>query len=113
MNHIYRLVWNTKRHMLMAVAEVGNAQGKEGGKTGTRQLGDESGEPFQGVRKALVVAVAALFPLVSFAQSSYYPDVIAEGENVTLGFAERSRQACHDVDRLPALRTLLDGDANG
>ncbi|WP_313705439.1 ESPR domain-containing protein, partial [Massilia sp.] len=88
MNHIYRLVWNTKRHMLMAVAEVGNAQGKEGGKTGGTQVGDGSGEPFQGVRKALVVAVAALFPLVSFAQSSYYPDVIAEGENVTLTDAE-------------------------
>ncbi|HAV38087.1 MAG TPA: hypothetical protein DCX52_17350, partial [Massilia sp.] len=88
MNHIYRLVWNTKRHMLMAVAEVGNAQGKEGGKTGATQVGDKSGEPFQGVRKALVVAVAALFPLVSFAQSSYYPDVIAEGENVTLTDAE-------------------------
>ncbi|WP_312552794.1 ESPR-type extended signal peptide-containing protein, partial [Massilia sp.] len=84
MNHIYRLVWNTKRHMLMAVAEVGNAQGKEGGKTGAIRVGDESAEPFRGVRKALVAAVAALFPLVSFAQVSYYPDVIAHGESVTL-----------------------------
>ena len=84
MNHIYRLVWNTQRRMLMAVAEVGNAQGKQGGKTGAVRAADERAESFRGVRKTLGAAVAALFPLVAFAQASYYPDVIAEGEGVTL-----------------------------
>ena len=85
MNHIYRLVWNTKRRMLMAVAEVGNAHGKDGvNDTCVGRAVAGATEPFQGARKVLAAAVIALFPLASFAQGAYYPDEIAEGDAITL-----------------------------
>jgi fibronectin-binding autotransporter adhesin len=85
MNHIYRLVWNTKRRMLMAVAEVGTSHGKDGvTDTPVGRVVSDSAETFQGTRKILAAAVIALFPLASFAQMSSSPDEIPEGSEIYL-----------------------------
>ncbi|WP_440963947.1 ESPR-type extended signal peptide-containing protein [Massilia sp. GER05] len=77
MNHIYRLVWNKKRRMLMAVAEIGCANGKDAAGTTRGQDGvPDGGGAYSGARTLLATALLALFPLVSFAQqgmSDYIP----------------------------------------
>lgn len=86
MNHIYRLVWNKKRHMLMAVAEVASTNGKETGTdAGLRsEVAQESGG-FGGARTVLAAAMMALFPALALAQASYYDThYIAPGQSVHL-----------------------------
>lgn len=72
MNHIYRLVWNKKRNMLMAVAETASALGKDGsGETDAprlRRTGAASASTALGARSLLAAAILAIFPLASFAQ---------------------------------------------
>lgn len=79
MNHIYRLVWNKKRHMLMAVAEVGNSNGKETGTdAGAKAVQAEASGAFPGALTLLAAAMVALFPLASMAQPM--PSEIRPGE---------------------------------
>ena len=72
MNHIYRLVWNKKRNMLMAVAELASAQGNdaagEADANGRPGAGRQAGPATPGARRLLAGAILAIFPLVSFAQ---------------------------------------------
>jgi len=69
MNHIYRLVWNKKRHMLMAVAEVASTNRKETGddsSAGSTLAAAGGGMP--GARTLVAAAVIALFPMAASAQ---------------------------------------------
>ncbi|MDT1878571.1 hypothetical protein FPK46_32620, partial [Acinetobacter baumannii] len=66
MNHIYRLVWNKKRHMLMAVAEVASTNGKETGTDASVRCDvAEADSGFGGARTLLAAAVMALFPVLA------------------------------------------------
>ncbi|RJG05393.1 autotransporter domain-containing protein [Noviherbaspirillum cavernae] len=76
MNHIYRLVWNKKRNMLVAVAEVASSQGKDANgettSTGVKKQGrEESGKcaHLTGKTSLLGAAILSIFPLVSLAQA--------------------------------------------
>ena len=71
MNHIYRLVWNKKRNMLVAVAENASAQGKEASGETTAGRGEQGGAPFAGALTLLAAAMCALFPLAASAQSGH------------------------------------------
>jgi len=67
MNHIYRLVWNKKRHMLMAVGELASTHRKETGKeAGAVKLALDPGLP--GAMTLVAAAVLALFPMAASAQ---------------------------------------------
>lgn len=73
MNHIYRLVWNKKRHMLMAVAEIASTNGKEtGSDAGARREAVQASGGFTGARTLLAAAVMAMFPALALAQGAYY-----------------------------------------
>lgn len=90
MNHIYRLVWNKKRHMLMAVAEVAGAHGKDtAGDAATESAPAAPGKAGGriGARTAIAAAVMALFPLVSYAQS---PCVVGTGQTLQLSDSDGS-----------------------
>ena len=77
MNHIYRLVWNKKRHMLMAVAEIASTNGKEtGADVDVGKTRAETDSAFPGARTLLATAVMAMFPMLAMAQSDH---VIAVG----------------------------------
>ena len=72
MNHIYRLVWNKKRHMLMAVAEIASTNGKETGadsSVSTAVAGADGA--FSGARTLLAAAVMTMFPMTVMAQSTH------------------------------------------
>jgi len=72
MNHIYRLVWNKKRHMLMAVAEIASTNGKEtGADVDADKTVAETCSGFPSARTLLAAAVMAVFPMVALAQSSH------------------------------------------
>ncbi|MFS2083123.1 hypothetical protein ACCD01_31915, partial [Telluria sp. Tellsp99] len=63
-----RLGWNKKRRMLLAVADIGGANGKDAAGTPRGQDGvPDGGGAYSGARPLLATALLALFPLVSFA----------------------------------------------
>ena len=69
MNHIYRLVWNKKRRMLMAVAEVGSTNGKETGTdAGARAVRTETSSTFPGALTVLAAAALSLSSMAALAQ---------------------------------------------
>uniref|UniRef100_UPI0025CFBBB1 ESPR domain-containing protein n=1 Tax=uncultured Massilia sp. TaxID=169973 RepID=UPI0025CFBBB1 len=69
MNHIYRLVWNKKRNMLVAVAETASAHGKDAsGETTAGAAGAGGGAVVLGARTLMAAALCALFPLAAVAQ---------------------------------------------
>jgi hypothetical protein len=72
MNHIYRLVWNKKRNMLMAVGELASTHGKDA--SGETDANSRPGaRPASlGARSLLAAAVLSVFPLVSFAQTQQH-----------------------------------------
>ncbi|WP_371763739.1 autotransporter-associated beta strand repeat-containing protein, partial [Massilia sp.] len=90
MNHIYRLVWNKKRRMLMAVAEIGCANGKDtAGTTRGQDAVPDGGGAYSGARTLLATALLALFPLVSFAQQGM-SDYIPAGTSVSVSDGDGS-----------------------
>ncbi|MFJ1470636.1 ESPR-type extended signal peptide-containing protein, partial [Massilia orientalis] len=90
MNHIYRLVWNKKRRMLMAVAEIGCANGKDtAGTTRGQDAVPDGGCAYSGARTLLATALLALFPLVSFAQQGM-SDYIPAGTSVSVSDGDGS-----------------------
>jgi autotransporter-associated beta strand protein len=97
MNHIYRLVWNKKRHMLMAVAEVGGSQGKEAG--GTTAAADivADATAFPGVRTLVAAALCAIFPLAAFAQSGDHTIVAGNTEYVHDGDGSNAEAAAWNL----------------
>ena len=82
MNHIYRLVWNKKRHMLMAVAEVASTNRKETGDDASAGSAlAVSGGSVPGAMTLVAAAVMALFPMAASAQlndTHYIPFNTAE-----------------------------------
>ncbi|WP_413672301.1 ESPR-type extended signal peptide-containing protein [Massilia cellulosiltytica] len=90
MNHIYRLVWNKKRRMLMAVAEIGCANGKDtAGTTRGQDAVPDGGGAYSGARTLLATALLALFPLVSFAQQGMF-DYIPAGTSLSVSDGDGS-----------------------
>ena len=79
MNHIYRLVWNKKRRMLMAVGEIGSAQGKENAVRSGKGAATAAGACFRGLRRVMAAALVAVFPLASFATPTSTDHYIAFG----------------------------------
>ncbi|WP_208277928.1 autotransporter-associated beta strand repeat-containing protein [Massilia oculi] len=106
MNHIYRLVWNKKRHMLMAVAEVASTNGKEtGSDAGVRRDVARADQGFSGARTLLAAAVAALFPILALAQNG--------GPYDTRHIAELTRLTLNDGDDSNAQAAGWHIDNNG
>ncbi|HZW20895.1 autotransporter-associated beta strand repeat-containing protein [Noviherbaspirillum sp.] len=88
MNHIYRLVWNKKRKMLVAVSEATSTQGKSAAGETTANRGRRGRKPAETAALPITLAAAAIlsiFPQVASAQSStQFTPVIAQGETLSI-----------------------------
>ncbi|MGV3654118.1 MAG: ESPR-type extended signal peptide-containing protein, partial [Noviherbaspirillum sp.] len=99
MNRIYRLVWNKKRNMLIAVSEAAAASGKKaGGETGDGKPGRRERQALPGGAAILAAAVFSAFPLASFAQQTYT-------------FIDRNEYLSLIDDGVPAPGQALNADA--
>ncbi|HYD61881.1 MAG TPA: ESPR-type extended signal peptide-containing protein [Noviherbaspirillum sp.] len=78
MNRIYRLVWNKKRNMLVAVSEAARAHGKDAGGETTIERG--AGAPIAGAG-LIAAAIFSFYPHVAVAQ---FDPNIPNGQTLSL-----------------------------